>query len=183
MRVYQYLRILLFEIMSTNLNIEGKPQLNQPALFMGKGRIILNGTVNIGVPQSPLYLSSYACIDARSREAVIEIEDGVWLNNNASICSDGAGVYIGKNTIAGVNLEISDSDFHNLEPDKRFAKDYPVKSVYIGENVFIGSNVKILKGVTIGRNAVIANGSIVSKDVPADVIVGGNPARIIRSLI
>jgi len=55
-------------------------------------------------------------------------------------------------------------------------------SVKIGTNVFIGSNVRILKGVSIGDNTVIANGSIVVSSIPKDVIAGGNPAKILRSL-
>jgi maltose O-acetyltransferase len=47
----------------------------------------------------------------------------------------------------------------------------------IGENVLIGSNVKILKGVRIGNNSVIANGSVITRSVPEDVVVFGNPAR------
>ncbi len=53
----------------------------------------------------------------------------------------------------------------------------PIK---IGDNVWIGANSVILKGVTIGNNAIIAAGSIVTKDVPANAIVGGCPAKVIR---
>jgi acetyltransferase-like isoleucine patch superfamily enzyme len=177
----QYLRIKKYSLLSHSI-IEGRPKLNQPALFLGEGKVVFKGSVNIGVCQSPLYLSTYAYIDARRKASLIVIEDGVWLNNNAFLCSDGAGIFIGRNTLAGINLQIVDSDFHNLEPDKRMGFPYPVKPVHIGENVFLGSNVKILKGVTIGNNSVIANGSIVTKDIPENVIAGGNPAKVLRSL-
>ena len=49
--------------------------------------------------------------------------------------------------------------------------------------MFVGNNVSILKGVTIGENSVIANGSVVTKSFPANVIIGGNPAKIIRDLL
>jgi maltose O-acetyltransferase len=181
MQTIQYFRVKKYTLISQCI-VEGSPKLNQPALFLGEGKVIFKGSVNIGVCQSPQYLSTYAYIDARSKESLIVIEDGVWLNNNAFICSDGAGIFIGRNTLAGINLEIVDSDFHNLEVDKRMGFPYPVKPVYIGENVFIGGNVKILKGVTIGNNSVIANGSIVTKDIPENVIAGGNPAKILRRL-
>ena len=177
----QYLRIKKYSLMSL-CYIEGKPKLNQPALFLGEGKVIFKGAVNIGVFQSPQYLSTYAYIDVRSKASLIVIEDGVWLNNNAFLCSDGAGIFIGRNTLAGINLEIVDSDFHNLESDKRTGFPYKVKPVHVGENVFLGSNVKILKGVTIGNNSVIASGSIVTKDIPENVIAGGNPAKVIRNL-
>lgn len=180
-QIIQYFRRMKYSFLSV-CDIDGKPKLNQPSLFLGEGKVIFKGTVNIGVFQSPLYLSTYAYIDVRNRDSIIVIEDGVWLNNNAFLCSDGAGIFIGRNTIAGINLEIVDSDFHNLEPDKRMGYPYKVKPVNIGENVFLGSNVKILKGVTIGNNSVIASGSIVTKDIPENVIAGGNPAKVIRDL-
>lgn len=180
-QLIQYFRRVKYSFLSV-CDIEGKPKLNQPALFLGEGKVIIKGTVNIGVFQSPLYLSTYAYIDVRNKTSIIVIEDGVWLNNNAFLCSDGAGIFIGRNTLAGINLEIVDSDFHNLEPDKRMGYPYKIKPVHIGENVFLGSNVKILKGVTIGNNSVIASGSIVTKDIPKNVIAGGNPAKVIRNL-
>lgn len=133
----QFFRIKKYQGLSI-CDIEGKPKLNQPALFSGNGKIIFKGKVNIGIHQSPYFLSSYGYFEARKSESKIVIEDGVWLNNNASICSDGAGIYIGKNTIAGVNLSIIDSDFHNLDPDKRMGNyAYNIASVHILENVFI----------------------------------------------
>ncbi len=54
--------------------------------------------------------------------------------------------------------------------------------VVIGENVFIGSNVRILKGVEIGNNSIIGNSSIVTKSIPANVIAGGNPVKILKNL-
>ena len=178
----QFFRIKKYQILSI-CDIEGKPKLNQPVLFSGNGSIIFKGNVNIGVNRSPYFLSSYGYFEARKSESIIVIEDGVWLNNNANICSDGAGIYIGKNTIAGVNLSIIDSDFHNLDPDKRMGNHpYNTKSVHILENVFIGSNVSILKGVTIGKNSIIANGSVVTKSIPENVIAGGNPAKVIKNL-
>lgn len=179
----QFFRIKKYQFLSI-CEIEGKPKLNQPVLFSGNGRIVFKGNVNIGVIQSPFFLNSYGRFEARKRESIIFIEEGVWLNNNASICSDGAGIYIGKNTVAGVNLSIIDSDFHNLDPDKRMGNyPYKIKSVHILENVFIGSNVSILKGVTIGKNSIIANGSVVTKSIPENVIAGGNPAKVIKNIM
>ncbi len=180
-KLIQYFRIKKYLFLSV-CDIEGKPVLNQPVLFLGEGKVVFKGKVNIGVFTSPHYLNTYAYIDVRKINSTIVIEDGVWLNNNAFLCSDGAGIFIGKNTLAGINLEIIDSDFHNLEPDKRTGFPYEIKPVHIGENVFIGSNVKILKGVSIGKNSVIANSSVVTKDIPENVIAGGNPARVIRAL-
>jgi len=75
-------------------------------------------------------------------------------------------------------VNIFDSDFHGLV-DRR----QPVKSaVKIGNNVFIGSRAIILKGVHIGDNSTIAAGAVVTGEVPANVVVAGNPARVIKVL-
>lgn len=54
--------------------------------------------------------------------------------------------------------------------------------IQLGKNVWVGSNSTILQGVTIGDNAIVAAGSVITKDVPANTIVGGVPARYIRSI-
>jgi acetyltransferase-like isoleucine patch superfamily enzyme len=69
---------------------------------------------------------------------------------------------------------------------RRTANPKPVIAtapVKIGAHVWIGFNSIILKGVTIGDRSVVAAGSVVTKDIPADVLVAGNPARVIRSLV
>ncbi|MBK9785784.1 MAG: hypothetical protein IPP59_17240 [Betaproteobacteria bacterium] len=55
-------------------------------------------------------------------------------------------------------------------------------TVCVGNNVFIGSNVKLMKGITIGDGAVVANGTLVVSDVPANTVVGGVPAKVIRAV-
>ena len=92
---------------------------------------------------------------------------------------------------------MADSDFHPLAPAQRlidahalapFLKDRPPRPklktapVIIGNNVWIGMNATILKGVTIGDNSVVAAGSVVTKSVPANVVVAGNPAVVIKKL-
>jgi maltose O-acetyltransferase len=54
--------------------------------------------------------------------------------------------------------------------------------VVIGDNVWIGHDVSIMKGVTIGDNAILASGSVVTKDVSANVIVAGNPASMVKEI-
>lgn len=82
----------------------------------------------------------------------------------------------------GANCEFIDSDFHDLHPDRRFGGNAKMGKVVIGKNVFIGSNVKVLKSVFIGDNSVIANGSIVTKSIPENVVAGGIPAKVLRHL-
>lgn len=83
-------------------------------------------------------------------------------------------VTIGNHVNIGANSAIGDCDDH---PDLYKTKPAPI---LIKDNVWIGMNVIILKGVTIGENTVIGAGSIVTKDIPANVVAAGNPCKVIK---
>ena len=84
-------------------------------------------------------------------------------------------IVIGDGVAISHNILIIDCNGHNLD-----GKEDVGKPIHIGNHVWIGSKCMILKGVTIGDNSVIAAGTIVTKDVPPNVLYGGNPGRIIR---
>ena len=174
--LYQRCRIAKFRLLWDCAHVEGRPTILQPVQLAGNGTIRFRGNVKLGCYPAGYFLSGYIYIEARTPEAVIEIGDGVWMNNNVAIVSNGAGISIGKKTLLGTHVEIIDSDFHDSHPDRH---DQPGKSakVEIGENVLIGPNVRILKGVRIGNNCVISNGSVITRSVPDNMLVFGNPAR------
>lgn len=70
---------------------------------------------------------------------------------------------------------------HSIQPKDRNKRGYAIP-IHIGNDVWIGGSSVILPGVTIGDNSVVAAGSVVTKDVPANVIVAGNPARKIKDI-
>lgn len=179
---YLFFKILKYKILSTCNQITGMPIYNGPALLSGLGKIVFEGKVNLGVNPSPKIYASYIYIDARRVHSVIRIGNGVWINNNACIISEGAGIEIRDNTLIGPGFSVYDSDFHDLHPLKRTGGIVNTAKVVIEKNVFIGSNVTILKGVIVGENSVIATGSVVSKSIPPNMIAGGNPCRVIRPL-
>jgi acetyltransferase-like isoleucine patch superfamily enzyme len=86
-------------------------------------------------------------------------------------------VILGNHVRCGANTLITDSDWHLDD----YRSSIP-KPVYINNNVWLGVNVIVLKGVTIGENSVIGAGSVVSKDIPANVVAAGNPCKVIRIL-
>jgi len=105
--------------------------------------------------------------------------------SGTSITCRTTSIEIGNNTIIAPNVIIVDSDFHSTRPSENRTYDMGYdrdKGVKINENVWIGMNSIILKGVTIGKNSIIAAGSVVTNDVPDDVIAGGNPAKIIKNI-
>ena len=95
-------------------------------------------------------------------------------------------ITIGDNTIIGSGCLITDTDSHPIYAAERNLPDWPKytksKPIVIGKNVFIGARSIMLKGVTIGDGAVVGAGSVVTKDVPANTIVAGNPARVIKTI-
>jgi acetyltransferase-like isoleucine patch superfamily enzyme len=127
-------------------------------------------------------ISHPVIIRSLKKDVKIIIGDDVGISGGG-ICA-AEKVVIGKNVMFGANAFVTDTDFHPLEnANRRYsvekAKTAPVE---IGNNVFLGMNVLVLKGVTIGYNSVIAAGSIVTADIPKNVIAAGTPASVIRSI-
>ncbi|MCH5318919.1 MAG: sugar O-acetyltransferase [Paramuribaculum sp.] len=92
---------------------------------------------------------------------------------------DQGGVWIGDGSLIGHNVVFATLN-HDLDPQKR--QICIPKPIVLGRNVWIGSNSTILAGVTVGDNAVVAAGSVVTKDVEANTVVGGVPAKFIKNL-
>ncbi len=179
---FQKIRIKIFAIHSDNIaNVEGRPIITQPVLFLGKGKFIFQEKVQLGYFPSPFFYSGNIHLEARTPDSKIEFGTNVFINNNFVAVSE-KGIKIGNNALIGTNVEITDSDFHNINSSARFGGEHFVREVELKNNVWLGSNVKILKGVTIGENSVIANGSIVTVDIPANVIAGGIPAKVIKKI-
>ena len=110
----------------------------------------------------------------------IEIGDNVYLNFQCVIL-DCNKVRIGDYTMLGPNVQIYTAA-HDLQAETRIQGWEVAKPITIAEKVWIGGGAILLPGVKIGRNAVVGAGAVVSKDVPANTIVAGNPARVIREI-
>lgn len=90
-------------------------------------------------------------------------------------------VEIGENVMCGPNVQIYTA-YHPTEPELRLSGLELAAPIKIGNNVWIGGNAIICPGVTIGDNTTIGAGSVVVKDIPANVVAAGNPCRIMRHL-
>ena len=161
-----FLRLIHPEIIKGELTIGNNFQCNS--------RLKSN---SIGVFQPCLFnISSSGC----------KITIGENVGISGSTINAAVSVKIGDNTIIGSGCLITDTDSHPVSIKKRNLSDYSKhvnsKPIIIGNNVFVGARSIILKGVTIGDGAVIGAGSIVTRNVPDNVVVAGNPAKIIREI-
>ena len=104
----------------------------------------------------------------------------VYANYNLTMVDD-THIYVGDNTMIGPNVTIATAG-HPIDPALRDVQAQFNMEVHIGRNVWIGGGCVLLPGVSIGDNTVIGAGSIVTKDIPANVVAYGNPCRVIREI-
>ena len=109
----------------------------------------------------------------------VSIGAGTYANMNLTL-SDDWQITIGKNVLIGPNVTICTTG-HPIHPDHRMDGMYSFP-ITIGDKVWLGANVTVMPGVTIGENSVIGAGSVVTKDIPANVIAFGTPCKVYRSI-
>lgn len=109
----------------------------------------------------------------------ITVGRNVFVNQNCTFYDLG-GLDIGDDVMIGPNVSIITSG-HPIEPSQRRA-GVIARPIVIERNVWIAAGAIIIGGVTVGENSVVAAGSVVTRDVPPNSLVGGNPARVIRSI-
>lgn len=109
----------------------------------------------------------------------VSIGEGTYANMNLTLIDDWA-ITIGKRCLFGPNVTLCTTG-HPIAPEHRGDGMYSFP-ITIGDNVWIGANVVVLPGVTIGENSVIGSGSIVTKDIPANVVAFGSPCHVYREI-
>lgn len=119
---------------------------------------------------------NHRCILATyNANAILKIGDGCSFSGVSIWCFD--HIVIGNHVRVGANCIIMDGDAH--QDDLRAGQNSPI---VIEDNVWLGANVIVLKGVTIGHNSLIGAGSIVTHNIPENVVAAGNPCRIIKEI-
>ena len=104
----------------------------------------------------------------------------VYANFNLTMVDD-THIYVGDYTMFGPNVTVATTG-HPIQPELREKGLQYNMPVHIGRNCWLGAGVVVLPGVTIGDNTVIGAGSVVTKDVPANVVAVGNPCRVLRPI-
>lgn len=129
-----------------------------------------------GIGQDSIIEPPFYCVYGQH----IHLGDHVYLNVLCTIldCNE---VHIGHHVMIGPHVHIY-TPAHDLRAEARIQGWEVAKPVVIEDNVWIGGGAILLPGVTIGRNAVVGAGAVVSRNVPANTVVVGNPARVIREI-
>lgn len=164
-----------------------------PVIYNKKGATL---TIGEGVTIRSSFLSNL--VGLYSRTIIVTRAPGSHITIGDHVGISGAtlyarrGITIGDNTCIGGNCKILDNDFHPLEAETRNAllqqahsgdnDPIPTREIVIGKDCFIGCNTIILKGTVLGDGCVVGAGAVVSGRFPANSVIAGNPARVIRTL-
>ena len=169
-------------------------ELGENVQFLGQPIVSLKerSSVVIGAHCSLCSVSEFTALGVnhpvvlRTLQNGARIEIGVHTGLSGTTVCAAQEVTIGSYVLIGANVTVADTDFHPMPPDDRRysgdAEGIGTAPVRIEDNVFIGAGSYVLKGVTIGKNSVIGAGSVVTRDIPANVIAAGNPAKVIGTL-
>ena len=147
-----------------------------------------NISIGIGVKIFK-FVNAYGCSigDNSKVGTFVEIQKGATVGQNCKISSHSficEGVHIADNCFIGHGVMFTNDLFPratNPDGSQQTDEDWSLVETFIEKGASIGSNATILCGVTIGENALIGAGSVVVKDVPANSVVVGNPARVVKS--
>ena len=193
-KIPTYFNCLLSGLRYNNTwEINGKPIVIKRGYIMNivspkeKGviRIGNNFKCNNNIRSNSIGLIQPCVFNVATPGSIIEIGNDVGISG--STINSTLKVCIGNNVLIGSGCLITDSDSHPTNPQERLKNcNNPEETIsapiHIQNNVFIGARTIILKGVTIGENSVIGAGSVVVKNIPANCIAAGNPAKVIKVL-
>lgn len=154
-------------------------RLERLPYVVGGGRIRLGADVEIGGKFDIGFSNRF-----HPRPELL-VGDSVFIGH-ACVFTIAQSIVIGNHCLISGDVVIADYDGHPVDAARRRAKEpnppEEVRPVRVGDDVWIGRHAVILKGVTIGPRSIIAASAVVTKDVPPDVIVAGNPARVVKTI-
>lgn len=151
----------------------------QNTVFYGPGKVEIGENFSLGFKYGGGFKGREIEIQARDKDAIIKIGENIATNNGIFICAI-KKIKIANNVLIGSNVTIMDHNAHGISPEKRRSSSGTPREVVISDNVWLGNFVHILPGTKIGKNSVVGAGSVVKGEFPANCIIQGNPAKIIK---
>ena len=161
---------------------ENKFYVNQCVKMTGEGTVAIGSACTFGYKLGGYHYKGRIELQPRYAHSRIEIGDRVATNNNIFLCCT-KRITIGDDCLIGHDVEFLDSDGHALSPSRR--RDYDTglsEPIVIGKNVWLGNNVQVLRGTEIGDNSVVAAGAVVKGKFGCNVVIGGVPGKVIRTI-
>jgi len=166
-----------FRLSGRRVTIGRRFRVSGPLVIQGPGSVVFGDDCTVAstrmAPVTPY---------THSPEAVISFGNRVVLNGTRFGCQQ--RIEVGEGCLLS-DARIMDSDFHAIDAHPgihRWQTSGRAKPVILGPNVWVCAGAMILKGVVVGANSVVAAGAVVTRDVPPNVVVGGNPAQVVRPL-
>lgn len=154
-------------------------------LYIDKSTLLRDSYIKIEGNNNKIFIGNNCSlknltIDMKNENSVIKIGDKTSIEEARITSFEPYKIEIGKDCMFSANIVIMNTDVHKIYDIDTGLKINEGKEISIGDHVWLGIRTIILKGVSIGDNAIVAAGSIVTKDVKANSIVSGNPAKQIK---
>ncbi len=156
-------------------------RMEQLPYLTGSGRIVIGDDVVFSGKSAITFFRRLG-----APEPELHVGDGTFIGHDCSLAV-ASSVSIGRRCLVAGGVRIHDFDGHPVDAARRRAGEATppegIKPILVEDDAWIGSGARILKGVTIGARSIVGAGAVVTKDVAPDVIVAGNPARVVKRIV
>ena len=168
-------------VKNSHIIVEGSNNI----LYIDKETLLTNSYIKIEGNDNKIFIGANCClknltIDMKNENSVIKIGDKTSIEEARITSFEPYKIEIGKDCMFSADIVIMNTDVHKIYDTTTNLKTNEGKEISIGNHVWLGIRTIVLKGVNIGDNSIVAAGSIVTKDVKANTVVSGNPARQVK---
>lgn len=168
-------------VKNSHIIVEGSNNI----LYIDKETLLTNSYIKIEGNDNKIFIGANCClknltIDMKNKNSVIKIGDKTSIEEARITSFEPYKIEIGKDCMFSADIVIMNTDVHKIYDTTTKLKTNEGKEISIGNHVWLGIRTIVLKGVNIGDNSIVAAGSIVTKDVKANTVVSGNPARQVK---